>query len=130
MANLHYANLPGVKNANQAGALAALARANLDNVETYLERVKKHQERGTIVAEVEVAGQPLNLVPSPGTSPKKLTSWLDDETCHFLTIDAQDDIKPLDVDVEHRILTLHEHHGPLPCCAALTSKNGTWTEFA
>ncbi|MEC8681059.1 MAG: AAA domain-containing protein [Candidatus Thermoplasmatota archaeon] len=110
MANLHYANLPGVKNANQAGALAALARANLDNVETYLERVKKHQERGTIVAEVEVAGQPLNLVPSPGTSPKELTTWLDDETCHFLTIDAQDDIKPLDVDVEHRILTLHEHH--------------------
>jgi hypothetical protein len=63
MANLHYANLPGVRNGQQAGALAHLARANLDNTEAFLERIKKHQEAGTIVAEVDLATSCLRRVP-------------------------------------------------------------------
>ena len=109
MANLHYANLPGVKNGQQAGALAHLARANLDNTEAFLERIKKHQEAGTLVAEVDLAGQTLNLLPPEGTSPAELTRWLEDDTCRLLTIDGEDEISALDLDAAHRLLTLHDH---------------------
>ena len=70
MANLHYANLPGVKNANQAGALAALARANLDNVETYLERVKKHQEQAPSSLRLRSPANRSTLCPAQARRPR------------------------------------------------------------